>query len=240
MGRPGLVACRGVLTACGVGLCAVPGLGQGAVPVHPGLGPSFKRLDAGTADTGPLNRSLRQMQNGLRVDDAFQNVYEVAASPYGPVQYMRSAGGLYAVFPQSEYVSTRRGQTPVTPAGVVFWIGEPPMLAAAAPAGSKGGEESAGAGDGSGSRGVDRRVYSAVRVDVPSVVLGASVSSSAALRGRAGAPLAAPTAGGAGRSDRAGTMEDQSYRLSLLWRLAQQEKARLGIADGMEEEEPGG
>lgn len=215
-------------------MCASLAPGQGGIPGRPGLSPSFKKIDAGTADTGPLNRSLRQMPESLRVDDGFQNVYEVAASPYGPVQYMRSAGGLYAVFPQSEYVDSRRGPRPVTPAGVVFWIGEPPMLAAGAGAAAKGAEAGAGGADGSGDQSVDRRVYSAVRVDVPSVAVGAAVGVSGAVAGAA-TGVVKPV-----KVEPAGTVEDQSYRLSLLWRLAQEEKARLGVVDVPAGEEPGG
>jgi hypothetical protein len=162
---------------------------------------SGKRVDQGITDAGPLNRSLRQVPLDLRVDDAFQGVYEIAATKYGPVQYMRSAGGLHAVFPQSEYENTRTGISPVTPAGVVYWIGEPPKPLAV----SKVDRED-------GNNRIDLRVFDAERVDAS---VGGDVKP------------AAPTG--------AGTMEDQSYRLSVLWRLAQAEKARLGLDEGEEE-----
>jgi hypothetical protein len=167
---------------------------------------SGKRVDQGITDAGPLNRSLRQVPMDLRVDDAFQGVYEIAATKYGPVQYMRSAGGLHAVFPQSEYENTRSGISPVTPAGVVYWIGEPPKPLAV----SKVDRED-------GNNPIDLRVYDAERVDASAGVPppGAEVKP------------AVPTS--------AGTMEDQSYRLSVLWRLAQAEKARLGLDEGGEE-----
>lgn len=163
---------------------------------------SVKKVDQGIADAGPLNRSLLQVPIDTRVDDGFQQVFEVAASPHGPVQYMRSAGGLHAVFPQSEYINVRDGILPVTPAGVVYWIGPPPVM-----------REKASAADpieNPDSR-IDRRVYEAQRID----------TSASAPRSDLASPPSSPT----------GTVEDHSYRLSLLWRLAEAEKVRLGVQD---------
>ena len=190
------------------GMASTGGAGgsKGAAVGSTGSAVSGKRVDQGITDAGPLNRSLRQVPLDLRVDDAFQGVYEIAATKYGPVRYMRSAGGLHAVFPQSEYENTRDGISPVTPAGVVYWIGEPPAPRRVPKADSEGGDNR-----------IDLRVYDAERVD-------ASVGG--AVRGGGAKPAAASSAG---------TMEDQSYRLSVLWRLAQAEKARLGLDEGGEE-----
>ncbi len=163
---------------------------------------NVKKVDQGIADAGPLNRSLLQVPIDTRVDDGFQQVFEVAASPHGPVQYMRSAGGLHAVFPQSEYINVRDGILPVTPAGVVYWIGPPPAMRDARPAGDPGDSPDAR---------IDRRVYEAQRIDTAASTSGSSAAP----------PPATPTR----------TVEDHSYRLSLLWRLAEAEKVRLGVQD---------
>lgn len=190
---------------------AVLALGGGALaadPFEPGAGGPAgaggegrggpTKVDQGITDAGVLNRSLRMVPIDLRVDDAFQNVYEVKGNPRGGIggkQFMRSAGGLHAVFPQSEYVSTRGGVRPVTPAGVVFWIGEPPRMRE--PLRSEPGAPTPNAVP-------DRRVFSAVPVDPFDP------------------PRPLPAA-----SPEAKSMDDPAYRLTVLARVAEAEKSRL-------------
>lgn len=176
-----------------------------AQPAQPST-PKVQKVDQGVADAGPLNRSLLQVPVDTRVDDSFRGVYEVRASKHGPVQYMRTAGGLHAVFPQSEYVNVSDGILPVTPAGVVFWIGEPPDLRAT----TKRTPPTNNAAS------IDTRVYHAQRIET-------NVSTAA---GTPSEPAQAPQT-----APQTATVEDQSYRLTLLWRLAQEEKARLGVDD---------
>ncbi|MFM9959053.1 MAG: hypothetical protein ACKVZJ_13390 [Phycisphaerales bacterium] len=182
---------------------SVPGQGTGV--------DGLTKIDQGITDAGLLNRSLRMVPIDLRVDDAFQNVYEVSGNPMGlpgtgggmgrSKHYMRSAGGLYATFPQSDYINTSRGTQPVTPAGVIYWIGQPPQLKPAASPRDNGT-------DASSNQVPDRRVYSVVRLED-------QVGPTAPEPARAAAETPSKT------------MEDPAYRITLLARLAEAEKARL-------------
>src|SRR6185503_15575203 len=82
--------------------------------------------DQTVEDVNPLSTSLRQMHSDLRQPTGFQNVYHV---PGHDDLLMRVNGGIYAVFPESEYTVNRKGKTvPVIPAGTVFYIGLPSKL----------------------------------------------------------------------------------------------------------------
>jgi hypothetical protein len=84
--------------------------------------PNPRPLDAGIEDLNSLRTSLRMLPPVVRHDTAFEHVYQ---SPLDPNQHYRKAGGIYAVFNASDYVSTPYGQVPVYPAGVEFHIGPP-------------------------------------------------------------------------------------------------------------------
>jgi len=81
-----------------------------------------ERLDPGISDINSLQTSLRALPPVIRHDTAFEHVYQ---SPLDPNQRYRVAGGIYAVFSSSEYISTPYGGVPVYPAGVQFHIGPP-------------------------------------------------------------------------------------------------------------------
>lgn len=81
-------------------------------------------VEQGVGDVDPLQRSLRVISPDLRLDTAFEHIYRVDESdPQSP--FYRRAGGLYAVFPQSEYYLTREGVVAGIPAGTVFHFGKP-------------------------------------------------------------------------------------------------------------------
>ena len=71
---------------------------------------------------GPLSMSMRQLQPGLEVPNDFGSVYRV---PGRPDLLMRIQGGLTAVFPESNYQSTRGGTMAVIPDNTTFYIGLP-------------------------------------------------------------------------------------------------------------------
>lgn len=178
------------------------------LPSVPGQSSPVTKIDQGFEDAGILTRSLRHVPIDLRIDDAFQNVYEVKGGPFNTKQFMRTAGGIHAVFPQSDYVDVPGGSRPVTPAGVVYWIGEPPELRARAPINPESDNPAS-------NRVLDQRVYTAVRVEDRDPGLDAST--------RASAPRPAPLA--------PRTMEDPAYRITVLARLAEAEKARMNRDD---------
>lgn len=82
-------------------------------------------LDQGVSDIGPLGTSLRQIDPGLHQPGSFERVERV---PGHDDLLMRVAGGLYAVFPQSQYAATAEGLLPVVPNNTIFYIGKPDFL----------------------------------------------------------------------------------------------------------------
>ena len=74
------------------------------------------------ADRGPLSTSLRWVQYGLREPYGFQQLYQL---PIGEQNYVRRNAGLWAVFPRSLYITTRKGVSSSIPAGTVYYIGGP-------------------------------------------------------------------------------------------------------------------
>ncbi len=93
--------------------------------------PSQPRLvDQGFEDAGPLTTSLKLTPVDLRQPTGFDRVYEVKipVGPYGQggtkSVYVRSSGGLNAVFPQSVYTPTPYGVVAELPPGTVFHIGD--------------------------------------------------------------------------------------------------------------------
>lgn len=97
-----------------------PGLAASQTPPQP-----LKPVDQGVADLGPLSTSFRDMQVDLRGPAGFVNVYHV---PGADGMFMRGSGGLFAIFPRSQYVPTPRGILAQVPAGTVFHIGLPPAV----------------------------------------------------------------------------------------------------------------
>ena len=63
-----------------------------------------RRVDQGVEDVGVLNDSLRLMPMDLRIPDDWQQLYRLDSSR-GPL-FARRAGGLTAVFPESDYADT--------------------------------------------------------------------------------------------------------------------------------------
>jgi len=103
-------------------LCAQSGSPQSHIPGAP---PLLERVDPTIADISPLSESLREvnMQADLRLPTGFQNVYRV---PGRADLLMRASGGIYAIFPQSAYVPTEKGDmAAIVPPGTVFSIGMP-------------------------------------------------------------------------------------------------------------------
>lgn len=99
---------------------------QDPAPAREGDGaitPAPVRLDPGYSDINSLQTSLRALPPVMRHDTAFEHIYQ---SPLDPNQRYRVAGGIYAVFSDSDYIATPYGELPVYPAGVEFHIGPPP------------------------------------------------------------------------------------------------------------------
>ncbi|MCA9282497.1 MAG: hypothetical protein H6812_13850 [Phycisphaeraceae bacterium] len=81
-------------------------------------------VQQGVADVDPLLESLRTYSPSLRQDNNYQHVYILDRNdPNSP--FFRRAGGLYAVFPRSEYVLTSDGVVAAVPPGTVFHFGRP-------------------------------------------------------------------------------------------------------------------
>lgn len=79
-------------------------------------------VDRGIEDINPLGVSLRQLPPEFRLDNDWEQVY---VSRVDPSRFVRVHGALHAVFPRSQYVSTRDGVRSQTPPGTVFYIGPP-------------------------------------------------------------------------------------------------------------------
>ena len=112
-------------------LCGVLGnTGAGAVQAPPSpvgkteptfVGP-LTPVEQTVGDRGPLDASLRKVDQGLALPAGYRFVYRREDGGM-----MRANGGLVAVFPQSIYVPTRRGLVPDVPPGTRFVIGGLPM-----------------------------------------------------------------------------------------------------------------
>lgn len=107
-------------------------LASGAAPPTPSApssaskssAPTLKPVDPGVADADPLATSGRILPTDLRQPANFDRVYEVELD--GKRFFVRAHGGVYAVFPRSDYVQTRQGVIPIVPAGTVFHLGSLP------------------------------------------------------------------------------------------------------------------
>jgi hypothetical protein len=118
--RPVMIACCGM---CCVAVAApLQAQSPPPSPSSPPPAPRLKSLDQSVEDTGPLSRSFRVPPTDLRGPSGFQQVYRV---PGQEELLMRGSGELFAVFPYSSYLPTRRGLVPTIPAGTVFYIGLP-------------------------------------------------------------------------------------------------------------------
>jgi len=102
---------------------------SGAVMAQVPPGP-LKPLDQNVSDVSPLSASFRDTSIDLRQPSGFQNVFRV---PGKNDLLMRINGGIYAVFPQSEYAKRDNRVVPLIPAGTVFYIGQPAVTAQAEP-----------------------------------------------------------------------------------------------------------
>ena len=78
-------------------------------------------VDGGVVDRGALSSSLQVQQSGYRQDNSFEKLYRIVGSED---VYVRTSGGLHAVFRSSEYIQTKDGEIPIVPAGTVYCIGE--------------------------------------------------------------------------------------------------------------------
>lgn len=102
--------------------------------------PTFKRVEQGVSDTGPLRVGVRDQGVDLLVPTGFRDVFEI--QPGGPVppggaggpgfnaassntqkQFARVNGAVIAVFPRSIYTPTEDGIVAEIPPGTIFYIG---------------------------------------------------------------------------------------------------------------------
>ena len=83
-------------------------------------------IEQGVSDINSIGTSLRLMPVDLGIGNSFGSLYGVAGRPD---LLVRSQGGVYAVFEQSDYVRVQRKDVSrvyaVWPAGTVFHIGQP-------------------------------------------------------------------------------------------------------------------
>lgn len=82
-------------------------------------------VDQGYGDVSPLQTSQRVLQPSRRLETAFEGLYQ---HPGLDGKFFRQAGGIYAVFDQSDYVATRFGTVATVPAGTTYYIGAPSWL----------------------------------------------------------------------------------------------------------------
>ena len=83
-------------------------------------------VEQGVSDMNALGTSLRLQPVELGEGNSFQRLFGVAGRPD---LLVRSQGGLYAVFEQSDYMTVTKGNRSRTytvwPAGTIFHIGRP-------------------------------------------------------------------------------------------------------------------
>lgn len=94
-------------------------------PSRPSEKPTLKPVDPGVGDVGPLSGPGRTLPTDLRQPANFDRVYEVELD--GKRFFVRAHGGVFAVFPRSDYVQSRNGVVPIVPAGTVFHLGSLPQ-----------------------------------------------------------------------------------------------------------------
>ncbi|MHC4218813.1 MAG: hypothetical protein ACYSU7_10210 [Planctomycetota bacterium] len=83
-------------------------------------------VDQAIEDVSVLSTSLRKIEPGLGQPNDFARVFRVNGRQD---LYMRQQGGLYAVFPESEYGPDKEGRLQsLIPDGTVFYIGRPALL----------------------------------------------------------------------------------------------------------------
>ncbi|MDG2291605.1 MAG: hypothetical protein P8L37_03025 [Phycisphaerales bacterium] len=87
-------------------------------------------VDAFVGDSTVLSTSLFGIQYGLQQSAQFEQLMQ---SQIHGGQYVRRAGGLYAMFPASTYQPTASGYVPTIPPGTVFHIGGLPPTQAQGP-----------------------------------------------------------------------------------------------------------
>jgi len=88
----------------------------------------LKPVDAYVADSTVLSTSLMAVQFSLQQSYNFEQLMQ--SDSLGG-QYVRRAGGLWAVSPSSTYMPTRSGYVPTIAPGTVFHIGNLPVAATA-------------------------------------------------------------------------------------------------------------
>lgn len=83
-------------------------------------------VEVGVADMNTMSTSLKQMPVELNETTNFTRLYGVAGRPD---LFVRSHGGMYAVFDQGQYVTVRKQNSSRTfatwPSGTTFYIGRP-------------------------------------------------------------------------------------------------------------------
>lgn len=83
-------------------------------------------VEVGVSDMNTMSTSLKQMPVELNETTNFTRLYGVAGRPD---LFVRSHGGMYAVFDQGQYVTVRKQNSSRTfatwPSGTTFYIGRP-------------------------------------------------------------------------------------------------------------------
>ena len=105
-------------------------------------------IEPGFEDVSLLATSSKRMPVDLRMPLNFDQIYRIEGdlsrlgltgrntswlARANTPMFARASGGLIAIFPQSEYVQTKRGMRPVVPANTTFFIGTIPHDAVVQP-----------------------------------------------------------------------------------------------------------
>ena len=95
----------------------------------------LKAVEQAVGDMGPLEKSLRNVSQGIELPMGFLKVYETPGYQRNPTnsndqparRFMRADGGLVALYDRSNYIPTKWGLMPDIPESTIWVIGGVPM-----------------------------------------------------------------------------------------------------------------
>jgi hypothetical protein len=115
----------GLNRLAGVAAAALVLGAAGVASARQGWVPPLERVDETVEDRDDLATSLRRLETGMHQPAGFEGVYRIQGLEG---RFVRVQGGVYAVFPRSQYRPTRAGLLPTVPPDTVFHIGPPPQV----------------------------------------------------------------------------------------------------------------
>jgi hypothetical protein len=95
----------------------------------------LKAVEQAVGDMGPLEKSLRNVSQGIELPMGFFKVYETPGYQQNPTnpndqparRFMRANGGLAALYDRSNHIPTKSGLMPDIPESTIWVIGGVPM-----------------------------------------------------------------------------------------------------------------